>query len=155
MSFKLKQRFGEVLALALIVTIVGFLVYMLIPTNPKTPKSQPVTVRSTAKLETQSHVATTSEQTPSTSHVLQETTVQNASQNAQGIPASEPNSNSDKNTSSKKPTQQQNGNAQGIVSVSIKSTCTPTPKSVTKVSSILQSIPVVGSLVADVTNCAS
>lgn len=152
MSVKLKQRFGEVLALALIVTIVGFLVYMLIPTNPKTPKSIPVTVRSTTKIETQSHVAVATDQTPPSSHVLQETVAENVNQKSQSVPINVSNSN----TVSKKEPQQQNNNAQGLVAVSAaKVTCVPLPKVVTKVGSILQSIPIVGDLVSGTTNCAS
>lgn len=153
MSVKLKQRFGEVLALALIVTIVGFLVYMLIPANPKTPKSTPVTVRSSAKIETQSHVATTTtDQTPPSSQALQETAAKNVNQKPQSVPTNTLNDN----PVSKKEPQQQNNNAQGVVTVATaKAVCKPLPKSVAKVESVLQSMPVVGSLVSDVTNCAS
>lgn len=152
MSVKLKQRFGEVLALALIVTIVGFLVYMLIPTNPKTPKSTSVTVRSTTKIETQSHVAAAPDQTPPSSHVLQEAVAENVDQKSQVVPISVSNGSS----TSKKVSQQQHSNAQGIIVASTtKAACKPLPKTVTKVGSILQSIPIVGGLVSDATSCAS
>lgn len=153
MSVKLKQRFGEVLALALIVTIVGFLVYMLIPTNPNTPKSTPVTVRSTAKIVTQSHVATVTDQTPPSSHVLQETVAENVNQSSQSVPITASNGNS----YSKKGSQQQNNNAQSVETAATAkaAACTPLPRAVAKVGSVLQSIPIVGGLIADVTNCAS
>jgi hypothetical protein len=152
MSVKLKQRFGEVLALALIVTIVGLLVYMLIPTNPKTPKSAPVTVRSTAKIEIQSHVATVTDQTPPNSHVLQETVAENVNQSSQSVRT--PVSNG--SLASKKESQQQNSNAQSVVvATTAKAACMPLPKVVAKVDSVLQSIPIVGGLISDVTYCAS
>lgn len=156
MSVKLKQRFGEVLAIALIVTIVGFLVYMLIPSNPKTPKSTPVTVRSTAKVEVQSHAPVAAEQTPPSSHVLQEATVSNWGQNQQETLPKFTNGNSSKEVTVKKAAQSQNGDARGTVAVATtKAICTAMPKAVAKVGSLLQAIPVVGSLIPDVANCAS
>jgi hypothetical protein len=156
MSFKLKQRFGEVLAIALIVTIVGFLVYMLVPTNPKTPKSEPVTVRSTAKLETQSHVAVASEQTPPNGQVLQETTVKSVSQTTPSEPTAVVSGDADKYALTKRVTQQQNSNAQGAIAVTIKAACASLPKAVAGgVGSVLQAIPVVGGLVSGITSCAS
>lgn len=46
MSIITKQRFGEVLAVVLIVGLVGLLVYFMIPTHAAAPKVSPVTVRS-------------------------------------------------------------------------------------------------------------
>jgi hypothetical protein len=152
MSVRLKQRFGEVLALVLIITIVGFLVYMLIPVSPKTPKSASVTVRSTAKIETQSHVAAVTDQTPPNSHALNETVAENVRQSSQSVPITVSNGNS----VSKEEPQQQNNNAQSVgAAATAKIACTPLPKVVAKVSSVLQSIPIVGGLISDVTNCAS
>lgn len=156
----MKQRFGEVLALVLIVMIVGSIVYMLIPSNPKAPKLQPVTVRSTAKIVAQSHVALVdpvADQTPPATLSLQATTASNLNPSSQHIGPTATKNLKNKISIHVNQSSQLDGSAPATLSGAItKSACTPLPKSVTNVGlAALQSIPIVGSLIPEVSNCTS
>lgn len=161
MSFKIKQRFSELLAIVLIVAMVGFLVYMLIPSNSKPPKSSPVTVRSTASVEEQQKHAATKlpNQTPQSSQVLQKSTVASDTtpQPTQHAAASVENQGNHNGLQNVKPSVQQptNKTSNIIASANAKVTCTAGPKPVTKLGSALRTLPIVGELVTDLTNCSS
>ncbi len=154
----MKQRFGELLALALIVSIVGFIVYMIIPSHPKTPTPAPVTVRSTSKIVSQSPVApvsTVAVQTPPNTPALQEATAIGVSQNDQSPTSQVTHKGIGKNkvTISVKQSSRQ-GN--GVLSATVaQSSCTLLQKTVTKVESALQGTPLIGNLFTDGTYCTS
>lgn len=154
----MKQRFGELLALVLIVFIIGFIVYMVIPNNPKTPKPTPVTVRSTSKIVAQSHIAPVAavvDQTPPNTPVLQEAAASNISLNSKPPVSQVTGKGIGKNkiTKSIKQSFRQGGSAKPATVTS--SSCAQLPKTISKVGSTLQSIPLIGGLLSDVTYCAS
>lgn len=66
-SISTKQRFGEILALVLIVGLMGLLVYLMIPTHTEAPKVAPVTVRSNTSVALQQHTQSPTYQAPVTS----------------------------------------------------------------------------------------
>lgn len=65
-SISTKQRFGEVLALVLIVGLMGLLVYLMIPTHAAAPKVAPLTVRSNASFAMQHQAAPSTYRAPAT-----------------------------------------------------------------------------------------
>lgn len=66
-SISTKQRFGEILAIVLIVGLMGLLVYLMIPTHTAAPKVAPVTVRSNTSVAMQQHTQSPTYQAPVTS----------------------------------------------------------------------------------------
>lgn len=157
MSVKMKQRFGEALALALIVTIIGFIVYMMFPSVPKTPKSSPVIVRSAISVEHQPHVASITVQTPSSGQVLQGAAVAVTNQSPVSGAASYNNNGNVGLRANEDVNKQQNGNAIGaiVTATETKASCMPLPQTVSKIKSLLKVIPVIGSLISHAANCSS
>lgn len=153
----MKQRFGELLALVLIVTIIGFIVYMIIPSSQNNPRTAPVTVRSTSKIVAQSHVtpvAAETVQTPINTPAIQEATAVNVRQNNQSPVSQLANKGAGNNkiTISVKQNSRQGNN---MLSATVKSGCTPLPKTITKAGSELQAMPLISGLLSGVTYCAS